>query len=122
MDCIKIVSITGLIVGFTTWFLTKISIEYEIGKKWTLGAFHDTDPDIGWHPMLERQLDNHHWEYIYINKDNLPVIEYFAHSNIPLMSSQLVSSKGYPIYKMVQDMVNRGHGKITSIEKKKNPN
>ena len=122
MDYMKVIWITGLIVGFTTWLLTKISIENELGKKWTLGVVHDTDPDIGWQSILERNLDNHHWEYIYINKENLPLIGRLAYSKVPKvpLPSLYASSEEDPIYKMLQDMVNRGHGSITGIKKEKN--
>ena len=117
MDCIKIVWFTGLIVGFITWFLTKTFTELEYEKKWRLGICHDTE--TGWQPLLERNLDNHHWEYIYINKKNLPLIGRLAYSKVPKvpLPSMYASSEEDPIYKMLQDMVNRGHGSITGIKK-----
>lgn len=121
MDYIAAVTVTGLIVGFIvgfiTWAWTRTSVEGEWSNKWTLGICHS---DTGWQPLLERHLDNHHWEYIYINKENLPLITHIAHSSVPSVPGPFVSTKEDRVYKMLQDMVNRGHGNITGIEKEEN--
>lgn len=117
MDYITVFIVTGFIVGIITWAWTRTSVEGEWKKKWTLGICHDPNTDYGWQPLLERYLDNHHWEYIYINKENLSLITHIAHSNVPSVRGPFVSSKEDRIYKMLQDMVNRGHGNITGIEK-----
>lgn len=113
---IEIIVITIIIVGFITWLWTKASIEAKHSRKWTLGICHDTE--IGWQPLLERHLDNRHWEYIYINKENLPLISHLAYSEVPSIPNPLLSKEDR-IYKMLQDIVNRGHGQITGMKQQK---
>lgn len=120
MDYITIIVITCFIVGVITWMWTKTSVEDKWEKKWRLGICHDPDTELGWQPLLERYLDNHHWEYIYINKENLPLIRHIAYLNVPSVPSPLASSKEDRLFKMLKDMVNRGHGRITGIKKEKN--
>ena len=108
------ITVIFIVIGIT-WFLTKTFTEQECEKKWRLGICNDTE--FGWQPLLERYLDNHHWEYIYINKENLPLIGRLAYSKVPSVPNPLAPSEEDRIYKMLQDMVNRGHGSITGIKK-----
>ena len=117
MNYMSLIIITGVIVGLIVWAWTRASLECKWNKKWVLGICHDSNTDYGWQPLLERHLDSHHWEYIYINKENLPLIMHIVHSGVPSVSSPFFSSKEDRIYKMLQDMVNRGHGNITGIKK-----
>lgn len=110
------ISVVFLVIGIT-WFLTKTFTEQECKKKWRLGICNDTE--FGWQPLLERDVDQHHGDYIYINKENLPLIGHLAYSEVPSVPNPRAPSKEDRIYKMLQDMVNRGHGSITGIKREK---
>jgi len=114
MGYVSAIMITAFIVGFITWSWTKSTTENEFSYKWTLGICNDEN---GWQALLERSPNNRAWEYIYINEDNLPLIRHIAFLNTPTMSNPAVSYKEDKINKMLQDMVNRGHGHISGIEK-----
>lgn len=118
MDYFTVVLITGFVVGLFTWAKTKDYVEEKWEKKWMLGICHD---EKGWRALLERHLSDRHWEYIYINKENLALITHIAFSNVPAAPNPIFSKEDR-IYQMMQDMVNRGHGHIIGIKKEENSN
>ena len=103
---ILIIIITAVTTGTVVYALTR-SFDAEWNRKWTLSVVRDGQ--IGWMPILERHLRDKSWEYIYINEENLALITHIAHMGLP--SSPLIDSNER-VYKMIQDMINRGHGHI----------
>ena len=107
-----IVLVVSLSVGIIAYLHGKASVEVEWGKKWRLGVCNDSE---GWHPLLERHLGSYCWEYIYINKENLPLISHIAYSKV-LSVGPLISNP-FQVTEMIQDMVNRGHGSIAGVKR-----
>jgi hypothetical protein len=105
---ILIIIVTAVITGIIVYALTR-SLDDEWNRKWTLSVIRDGQ--IGWTPILERHLNDKSWEYIYINEENLALITHIAHMGVP--SSPLIDSNER-VYKMIQDMINRGYGHIDS--------
>jgi len=103
---ILIILATAVIAGTVVYAFTR-SLDAEGNRKWTLSVIRDGQ--IGWMPIVERHLNDKSWEYIYINEDNLALISQIAHMGVP--SSPLIDSDER-VYKMIQDMINRGHGHI----------
>jgi hypothetical protein len=103
---ILIVIVTAVTTGIVVYALTR-SLDAEWNRKWTLSIVRDGQ--IGWMPILERHLNDKSWEYIYIIEDNLALITHIANMGIP--SSPLIDSDER-VYKMIQDMIKRGHGHI----------
>jgi hypothetical protein len=98
--------VTAVTTGTVVYALTR-SLDGEWNRKWTLSVVRDGQ--IGWMPILERHLNDKSWEYIYIIEDNLALIAHIANVGIP--SSPLIDSDER-VYKMIQDMIERGHGHI----------
>ena len=105
---ILIIIVTAVITGIVVYALTR-SLDAEWNRKWTLSIVRDGQ--IGWMPILERHLNDKSWEYIYIVEENLALITHIAHVGVP--SSPLIDSNER-VYKMIQDMINRGYGHIDS--------
>ncbi len=114
MDYVIVVAITGMVVGFITYMFVRSSLESKWQRKWTLGICNDLK---GWYPILERYLDNRHWEYIYINTENTSIIMHIAYSDVPRVEAPYSAEKEERFQIMLQDMVNRGHGHITGMQK-----
>ena len=103
---ILIIIVTAVSTGTIVYALTR-SLDDEGNKKWTLSVIRDGQ--IGWMPILERHLNDKSWEYIYIIEENLALITQIAHMGVP--SSPFIDSDER-VHKMIQDMINRGHGHI----------
>jgi hypothetical protein len=103
---ILIIIVTAVTTGIVVYALTR-SLDAEEKRKWTLSVIRDGQ--IGWTPILERHLNDKSWEYIYINEENLALITHIAHMGVP--SSPLIDSDER-VYKMIQDMIERGYGHI----------
>jgi hypothetical protein len=103
---ILIIIVTAVITGIIVYALTR-SLDDEWNRKWTLSVIRDGQ--IGWVPILERHLNDKSWEYIYINEENMALVTHIAHMGVP--SSPLIDSDER-VYKMIQDMIERGYGHI----------
>ena len=103
---ILIIIVTAFSTGTIVYALTR-SLDAEWNRKWTLSVVRDGQ--IGWMPIIERHWNDKSWEYIYIIEENLALISQIAHMGVP--SSPLIDSNER-VYKMIQDMINRGHGHI----------
>lgn len=128
MDDMDKITAIYIIIGCITLFGIMIiagwiygSIKDRCKKEWRLGAKSDGQP------ILERE-DKRHREYIYINKENLPLIEHITHlTNPPRLTipypynererREEEADSYNMLLNMLQDMVNRGHGKWTGFEK-----
>jgi hypothetical protein len=128
MEYIEAIILIWIFSLCAAWGSAKMNTERELSKKWTLGITYNSDGILK-QPMLERHLgykgitaSGHKvrgtaWEYIFINEENMDLIRHVAYFKTPFESNPYLPSKEDPLYKMLQDMVNREHGKILGIEK-----